>query len=78
MFKLGETCKLLAERAGAKIITGQEVTKEFAEAYKPDAIIIAAGSSPQRWISDKHEQSRTICAALSATSDRRCRCTGSL
>ena len=48
MFKLGETYKLLAERAGAKIITGQEVTKEFAEAYKPDAIIIAAGSSPLR------------------------------
>ena len=42
MFKLGETYRLLAERAGAKIITGQEVTKEFAEAYKPDAIIIKA------------------------------------
>ena len=48
MFKLGETYKLLAEKAGAKIVTGQEVTKEFAEAYKPDAIIIAAGSSPLR------------------------------
>ena len=45
---LGDTYKLLAERAGAKIITGQAVTKEFAEAYKPDAIIIAAGSSPLR------------------------------
>ena len=46
MFRLGETYRLLAERAGAKIVTGQEVTKAFAEAYKPDAIIIAAGSSP--------------------------------
>ena len=46
--KLGETYKLLAERAGAKIVTGQEVTKEFAGAYNPDAIIIAAGSSPLR------------------------------
>ena len=48
MFKLGETYKLLAEKAGAKIVTGQEVTKEFAEAYHADAIIIAAGSSPLR------------------------------
>ena len=45
---LGEGDRLLAERAGAKIVTGQEVTKAFAEAYKPDAIIIAAGSSPLR------------------------------
>ena len=48
MFKLGETYKLLAEKAGAKIVTGQEVTKEFAESYHADAIIIAAGSSPLR------------------------------
>ena len=46
MYRLGETYKLLAERAGAKIVTGQEVTKAFADAYKPDALIIAAGSSP--------------------------------
>ena len=45
---LGDTYKLLAERAGAKIVTGQAVTKEFAEAYKPDALIIAVGSSPLR------------------------------
>ena len=45
---LGESYKLLAERAGAKIVTGQEVTKEFADAYKPDALIIAVGSSPLR------------------------------
>ena len=48
MFQLGETYKLLAERAGAKIIIGQTVTKEFANAYKPDALIIAVGSSPLR------------------------------
>lgn len=48
MFMLGNTYRLLAERAGAKIVTGQEVTKEFAEAYKPDALIIAVGSSPLR------------------------------
>ena len=48
MFMLGESYKLLAERAGAKIVTGQEVTKEFADAYKPDALIIAVGSSPLR------------------------------
>ena len=48
MFMLGESYRLLAERAGAKIVTGQEVTKEFAEAYEPDALIIAVGSSPLR------------------------------
>ena len=48
MFMLGETYKRLAEKAGAKIVTGQEVTKDFAEAYHADAIIIAAGSSPLR------------------------------
>ena len=48
MFQLGSTYRLLAERAGAKIVTGQEVTKEFADAYKPDALIISVGSSPLR------------------------------
>ncbi len=48
MYKLGATYRLLAQRAGAKIVTGQEVTKAFAEAYHADAIIIAAGSSPLR------------------------------
>ena len=48
MYRLGATYRLLAERAGAKIVTGQEVTKAFAEAYHADAIIIAAGSSPLR------------------------------
>ena len=45
---LGESYRKLAERAGAKIITGQAVTKEFVEEYKPDALIIAVGSSPLR------------------------------
>lgn len=48
MFRLGESLRILAEKAGAKILTGQEVTKEFAEAYQPDALIIAVGSSPLR------------------------------
>ncbi len=48
MYRLGATYRLLAERAGAKIVTGQEVTKAFAESYRPDALIIAVGSSPLR------------------------------
>lgn len=48
MYLLGESYRILAERAGAKIVTGQTVTKEFAESYQPDALIIAAGSSPLR------------------------------
>ena len=48
MFLLGESYRLLAQRAGAKIVTGREVTKEFADAYHPDALIIAVGSSPLR------------------------------
>ncbi len=48
MYMLGESYRKLAERAGAKIITGQAVTKEFVEEYKPDALIIAVGSSPLR------------------------------
>ena len=48
MFLLGDTYRLLAERAGAKIVTGQEVTREFAENYHADALIIAVGSSPMR------------------------------
>ena len=45
---LGDTYKLLAEKAGAKILVNQPVDKAFAESYAPDAIIIAAGSSPLR------------------------------
>ena len=48
MFRLGDSLRILAEKAGAKILTGQEVTKEFAKAYQPDALIIAVGSSPLR------------------------------
>ena len=48
MFRLGDSLRILAEKAGAKILTGQEVTKKFAEAYQPDALIIAVGSSPLR------------------------------
>ena len=48
MFMLCESYRRLAERAGAKILTGQTVTKEFAEEYKPDALIIAVGSNPLR------------------------------
>lgn len=46
MFQLSSTYRLLAERAGAKILTGMEVTREFAEKYNADALIIAVGSSP--------------------------------
>ena len=46
MFMLCESYRLLAERAGAKILTNQTVTKEFAEDYHPDALIIAVGSEP--------------------------------
>ena len=48
MYLLGESYRLLAEKAGARIVTGQAVTREFAEAYRPDALIIAVGSSPIR------------------------------
>ena len=48
MYMLGESYRRLAVREGAKIETGKEVTREFAEEYKPDALIIAVGSSPLR------------------------------
>ncbi len=46
MFMLCESYRLLAERAGAKILTSKTVTREFAEEYHPDALIIAVGSKP--------------------------------
>ncbi len=46
MYRLSASYRLLAERAGAKIQTGTEVTKEFAESYHPDALLIAVGSAP--------------------------------
>ncbi len=46
MYALAGTYRLLAERAGAKILTGVEVTEDFALGYAPDALIIAVGSLP--------------------------------
>lgn len=46
MYQLGGTLKLLAEKAGAEIRLGTEVTPDYAAEEKPDAIIIAAGSRP--------------------------------
>ena len=46
MYQLSGTYRYLAEKAGARILTGVEVTKELAEDMKPDALIIAAGSTP--------------------------------
>lgn len=46
MYELSGTYRLLAERAGAKILTGTEVTPEYAERFGADALIIAAGSEP--------------------------------
>ena len=48
MYRLGSTYAHLAEKAGAEIRTGVTVDKAFADAYAPDALIIAAGSSPLR------------------------------
>ena len=46
MYELSGTYKLLAEKAGAKILTGIEVTPEYVEKMAPDALIIAVGSEP--------------------------------
>ncbi len=46
MYELSNTYRLLAERAGVKILTGTEVTPEFADAFAADALIIAVGSKP--------------------------------
>ena len=46
MYELAGTYRLLAEQAGVKIMTGTEVTPEFAEAFGADALIIAVGSKP--------------------------------
>ncbi|MBQ7446622.1 MAG: FAD-dependent oxidoreductase [Eubacterium sp.] len=46
MYELAGTYRLLAERAGVKILTGTEVTKAFAEDFGADALIIAVGSKP--------------------------------
>lgn len=46
MYELAGTYKLLAQRAGVEIRLNTEVTKEYVEKEKPDALIIAAGSRP--------------------------------
>ncbi|MGN1141332.1 MAG: FAD-dependent oxidoreductase [Oliverpabstia sp.] len=46
MYELAGTYKLLAEKAGVQIRLNTEVTKEYAEKEKPDALILAVGSKP--------------------------------
>lgn len=46
MYELANTYKKLAENAGVEIRTNTEVTLEYAEKENPDALIVAAGSSP--------------------------------
>lgn len=46
MYELSGTYRLLAEKAGVKILTGVEVTPEYVEKESPDALIIAVGSEP--------------------------------
>lgn len=46
MYELAGTYTLLAQKAGAEIRLNTEVTKEYVEKEQPDALIIAAGSSP--------------------------------
>lgn len=46
MYELANTYKKLAKNAGVEIRINTEVTPEYAEKENPDALIIAAGSSP--------------------------------
>lgn len=46
MYELAGTYSLLAKQAGVEIRLNTEVTKEYAENEKPDAVIIAVGSRP--------------------------------
>lgn len=46
MYELSGTYRLLAEKAGARILTDTEVTPEYVEKENPDALIIAVGSEP--------------------------------
>lgn len=46
MYQLAHTYELLARKAGAEIRLNTESTPETVEAEKPDALIIAAGSTP--------------------------------
>lgn len=46
MYKLGETYKKLALKAGVEIRLNTEVNEEYVKKEKPDALIIAVGSRP--------------------------------
>ena len=46
MYQLSGTYRLLCERAGVEIRLGVEVTPDYVEQEAPDALIIAAGSTP--------------------------------
>lgn len=46
MYELSGTYRLLAEKAGARILTNTEVTAKYVEKTAPDALIIAVGSEP--------------------------------
>ena len=46
MYQLAGTYARFAEKAGVKIITSTEVTKELIEKESPDALIVAVGSEP--------------------------------
>lgn len=46
MYELAGTYELMARKAGVEIRFNTEVTKEYVEAEKPDALIIAVGSTP--------------------------------
>lgn len=46
MYQLAGTYARLAEKAGVKIVTSTEITKELIEKESPDALIVAVGSEP--------------------------------
>ena len=46
MYQLSGTYRLLAERAGVEFRMNTEVTPDYVEREKPDALIIAVGSAP--------------------------------
>ena len=46
MYQLAGTYARFAEKAGVKIVTSTEVTKELIEKEYPDALIVAVGSEP--------------------------------
>ena len=46
MYQLAGTYARFAEKAGVKIVTSTEVTKELIEKESPDALIVAVGSEP--------------------------------